>query len=114
VSYGLVRTYAEFWPVYLREHARPATRAWHFLGVTLVLIALVLFLAGQGWGWLIAVPIAGYGPAWIAHFLVEHNKPATFQYPLWSLVSDARMYGLWLSGRLGAELRKAGVTEDLR
>lgn len=114
MSYGHVGSYAEFWPVYLREHAKPATRAWHFLGMTLVLVALALFLSGQGWGWLIAVPIAGYGPAWLSHFLVEHNKPASFHYPLWSVISDARMYGLWLTGRLGAELQKAGVAPDRR
>jgi len=114
MSDGRFRSYAEFWPFYLREHARPATRAWHFLGSTLVLIALALFLLGQGWGWLIVIPIAGYGTAWIAHFFVEHNKPATFRHPFWSLISDARMYGLWLTGRLSAELRKAGIAEDRR
>lgn len=107
-----IRSYAEFWPFYLREHGKPATRRWHFFGSTLVLVFLALFLAGQGWGWLIAIPFAGYGPAWFAHFFVEHNKPATFRYPLWSLVSDARMYALWLSGSLGRELRKAGLAED--
>ena len=104
-----IRSYAEFWPHYLREHAKPATRAWHFLGSTLVLIALALFLSGQGWAWLVVVPLAGYGPAWCAHFLVEGNKPATWRYPLWSLVSDARMYALWLAGRLRRELDKAGI-----
>ena len=109
MSNGRIRSYAEFWPFYLREHAKPSTRALHFVGSTLVVVALALFLSGQGWWWLIVVPIAGYGPAWIAHFLVEHNKPATFRYPFWSLISDFRMFGLWVSGRLGRELEKAGV-----
>lgn len=106
---GRIATYAEFWPHYLREHAKPATRAWHFLGTALVLVSLALFLAGQGWGWLIVAPIAGYGSAWIAHFFVEHNKPATFRYPLWSLVSDFKMFGLWVCGRLDDELKRAGL-----
>jgi len=104
-----ISTYREFWPYYLREHAQPATRSIHLLGTAVATACLItLILTGNAW-FLPAVLLGGYGPAWLAHFVVEHNKPATFRYPLWSLVSDYRMAFAWLTGRLGQELRKAGV-----
>lgn len=102
-------TFAAFWPFYLREHSRPATRALHYLGTTLVVAVAAYALATGRWGWLAAMPVAGYVFAWLAHFGVEKNRPATFTYPLWSLLADFRMWWLWLTGRLGPELRKAGV-----
>jgi hypothetical protein len=104
-----IARYAEFWPYYLREHAGPRTRAVHFFGTGLALLALFAFVLTGRWLWLTLAPFAGYGPAWIGHFFIEKNKPATFQYPLWSLVSDFRMFFIWLGGGLDRELKKAGV-----
>jgi hypothetical protein len=103
-------SFAEFWPFYLREHARPRTRALHYAGTTLV-IGIAIFAAVTGrWLWLLAIPVAGYGFAWVAHFAVEKNRPATFTYPFWSLAADFKMWWLWLTGRLGKELERAGVS----
>jgi hypothetical protein len=105
--YRRYRSFAEFWPFYLREHSKPRTRALHYAGTSLV-VAIAIFAALSGrWLWLLAIPLAGYGFAWVAHFAVEKNRPATFTYPLWSLAADFKMWWLWLTRRLEAELKKA-------
>ncbi|HEY0624907.1 DUF962 domain-containing protein [Sphingomonas sp.] len=104
-----ITRYADFWPYYLREHAKPETRVLHYVGTTLTFAALAAGIWLSAW-WLLAIPLAGYGFAWAAHFGVEKNRPATFTYPLWSLVSDYRMFFLWLSGRLEPHLQRAGVS----
>jgi hypothetical protein len=101
-----LRTYEDFWPYYVSEHRKPATRALHFLGTSLVL-ATLLAAAVDSPSWLLATPFAGYGPAWIGHFFVEKNRPATFTYPLWSLRGDFRMFRLMLLGRMGPEVERA-------
>ena len=104
-----IQTYEEFWPYYLREHASPVTRAVHAFGTAVGLVLLVVaILAGPWWLVLLAV-VAGSAFAWGSHMLVERNRPATFTYPAWSLVSDLRMAWLMATGRLGPELEKAGL-----
>jgi len=105
-----IATYREFWPYYLREHSDPRTRAIHYVGTLLSLVFLALLIATRN-PWFVPVTlISGYGPAWIGHFFIEKNRPATFQYPLWSLVSDYRMAATWAMGHLGEELARAGVS----
>ena len=104
-----MRHFRDFWPYYLQEHARPGTRAMHYAGTSLV-VALVASAPLLGGWWLaLALPLAGYGFAWAGHGLIERNRPATFRYPLWSLVSDYRMYACFLTGSIGRELERAGV-----
>lgn len=101
-----IGSYAEFWPFYLAEHSRRATRVFHYIGT--LMIAVVIAVAawtGAWWSLIFALP-ALYAFAWFSHFFIEHNRPATFTYPAWSLVSDFRMSALAFTGRLGRELEK--------
>ena len=102
-------SYRDFWPLYLAEHSRPATRGLHLFGTALSLALLAAAAALGDWRLVPAALVAGYAFAWIGHAFVERNRPATFTHPLWSLVSDFRMFGLWLTGRLDAELKRHGL-----
>src|SRR6185503_15714723 len=92
------RSFEEFWPYYLREHSKPATRALHFAGTTLSMVAIAAGVALRRPALLIAAPVVGYGLSWIGHFFVEKNRPATFKYPLWSFQGDMKKWGMTVSG----------------
>ena len=94
------RTFAEFYPYYLSEHSNPTCRRLHFVGTSLV-IALLAYAIGSGkWMLLLAVPVVGYGLAWVGHFFFEKNRPATFKHPFYSLLGDFVMYKDMLIGRV--------------
>lgn len=93
-------TFEAFFPFYLGEHSSKLNRWMHFVGTTSgVLILLNALLTGAYLSALWA-PVAGYGMAWIGHFFVEKNKPASFQYPLWSFMGDFKMYYWMVTGRV--------------
>lgn len=98
-----LKTFEEFWPHYLGEHRHPLNRALHFAGTSLVYVIVVMAIFQTPW-LLFLAPVVGYGFAWVGHFMVERNRPATFTYPLWSLRGDFRMHARMLTGRLAEDL----------
>ena len=93
-------TFRDFYPFYLTEHSKRGTRRLHFVGTLLVLLTLVSGIATGRWRLLLLMPVFGYTFAWVGHFFVERNRPATFQYPLYSLAGDFRMFADMLRGRV--------------
>ena len=104
-----IKTYREFWPFYLSQHAHPLDRRLHFVGTTIVMAILATALATGRYWMLWLMPVAGYGFAWFGHFIVEKNRPATFTYPVWSLGSDFVMWWKMATFQIDAELRRYAI-----
>lgn len=102
-------SFAEFYPYYLREHANPVCRSMHYIGSILVLLLLLQALATGAYQLLWLLPVVGYGFAWIGHFFIEKNRPATFTYPFYSLAGDWVMLKDFLTGQIDKKLAQAGV-----
>lgn len=94
------KRFSDFYPYYLNEHSDPTCRLLHFIGSTLVLAVTAIAIILQVWMLLWLLPIIGYGFAWVGHFFFERNKPATFRYPLYSLMGDWVMFKDILIGRI--------------
>jgi hypothetical protein len=92
-------SFREFYPYYLQQHTHRTSRRLHIAGTLLALAAAVAAIASGHWVWLLGVPLAGYLPAWLGHWLFERNSPATFRHPLYSLRGDFTMLLEVLSGR---------------
>ncbi len=101
-----ISTFDEFWPHYVHAHRHPVNRALHYVGTTAALGAVTAAAVTLNPAWLLVAPVAGYGPAWVGHFLFEKNKPATFEHPVWSLRGDLKMYSLALRGKMAAEVER--------
>ncbi|HEY0005670.1 MAG TPA: DUF962 domain-containing protein [Pyrinomonadaceae bacterium] len=100
-------SFGEFWPFYVAEHSRPATRALHVVGTSVGLACAAALLAKGKWRWLPLAFVPAYAAAWASHFFIERNRPATFEHPLWSLMGDYKMVGLMLAGRMDREVARA-------
>jgi hypothetical protein len=98
-----------FWPEYVRAHSQPGTRAIHLLGTLAGWALLIFAIALRHWWWILVALVISYALAWISHFFVEHNRPATFEHPLWSWCADQKMVALMLSGKMKEEVRRCAA-----
>jgi len=103
--------FAEFWPEYVRAHSERGTRGLHFVGTLLGWGILVGAILTGHWWWIAAALVVPYALAWIGHFFVEHNRPATFEHPLWSWWADQKMVGMMMAGRMNGEVMKQRSNE---
>ena len=99
-SHKRFETFSDFYPFYLSEHANRSSRHLHFVGTSVALTLLVVVLLTHSWWLLIAALVQGYAFAWVGHFFFEHNKPATFKYPIFSFMGDWRLWWNMLTGRI--------------
>lgn len=107
-------SFDEFWAHYLAEHSKPLTRVLHALGTGGALASVAAALYKKDPKYLLLAPLLGYGPSWLGHLLVEGNKPATFDHPLWSLGADAKMLKMMATGELEEEYRRLLGSETTR
>jgi hypothetical protein len=103
-------SFETFWPFYLGEHSLPITRWFHFVGTTLALINLICAVVFLAPSYILSALLSGYFFAWVSHFFLEKNRPATFTYPVWSFIADWKMWAMMATGKLGAELQKLQIT----
>jgi hypothetical protein len=93
------KSFREFYPFYIHEHQNRTCRRIHVVGSALVLVILGVAIITRNPWWLLGMPLVGYGFAWVGHFFFEKNRPATFKYPLWSLMGDWRMFFETVTGQ---------------
>jgi hypothetical protein len=101
--------YRAFWHSYVMDHAHPLNRRLHFIGTALALICLGLAIADENPLVFVVGMFLGYAFAWVGHFFVEKNRPATFENPVLSLAADFHMFGLMCIGRMDREVRRMNL-----
>lgn len=105
-----IESFTDFWPFYLNEHKQKDTRMLHFVGTGFSIIFVLLGIIIDPILMILA-PLFGYGFAWISHFYVERNRPATFTHPWWSLLADYKMFYLMCIGRIEKELKRYNISQ---
>jgi len=103
-------TLGEFWPFYLHEHRNSVNRWLHYIGSTCGIAVVVSSILTKNYPFILLAFVCGYAFAWVGHFIIEKNRPATFTYPVKSFISDWRLWFTILTGRSKSELARYGMT----
>ncbi len=103
------KSFKAFYPYYLKEHADYKNRQLHFIGTLLLISFLIAGIITGKWILFALIPLTGYGFAWVGHFFIEKNRPATFTYPFYSLAGDFVMFWDILTGQIN---KKISVKDD--
>jgi len=103
------KTKDEFFDFYLLEHSDPTCRVLHYIATMTMAAGLIAAIVTGKWLLILTGISTAYVFAWIGHFFFEHNKPASFSYPWASFKSDARMFGIFLSGKIDERMEQARI-----
>ena len=109
----MLETYKEFWIFYLNENSNPATRKMHVFGTILGLIILGCAIFYHSWNLVLLALVVGYGFAWVSHFFIEKNRPATFKYPWKSFWADMKLLVMTITGEIEEEIELMKKGENL-
>jgi hypothetical protein len=104
------RSFEEFWPFYVGEHRNQTSRTLHYIGTSAGYAIALTSVATLNPLLMPVALVAGYGPAWVGHYVFEKNKPASFKYPLWSFMGDMKMLAYGVTGRMGGEIARLEKT----
>ena len=96
------QNWPHFHQYYLCEHSNQTTKLFHFLGTFNALIFVLVFVKSglKKVKYLIFGIVQAYSFSWFSHFFVEQNKPAAFDYWIWSFISGLVMHKDLLFGNL--------------
>ena len=95
-----ITNFREFWQYYLQEHSKRGTRLVHFIFTNVAFCFLATFFVTLDFKFILIGLLSVYGPAFLSHFLIEKNRPATFKYPIFSVGGDLKMWFYMLTGRI--------------
>jgi hypothetical protein len=98
--------FEDFWPYYVTEHASPLNRKLHFWGTHNLIFWLMLAVLQRSFGLAIFAVVSSYACAWIGHLFIEKNRPATWEYPIFSALGELRMYIKTWQGQMDAEVAR--------